>query len=157
MKNLICKTKDNFTNLTAKSGITLHYNGHNNILSKNSMDVPIDAFTYPFNWPAFLHNMLMFLLMSCFSNMIMLTGCKLSSFSEKKCCAQLKYDPMTKEKTLILYTNTIVKPGALTIVLPPQVKTQYSRYFHLTSNFWSIHYCGKRLYVHMFCYGRYCL
>ena len=27
---------------------------------------------------------------------------------------------------------------------------KHSRYFHKTSNFWSIHYCGKRLYVRMF-------
>ncbi len=27
---------------------------------------------------------------------------------------------------------------------------KHSRYFHQTSNFWSIHYYGKRLYVHMF-------
>ena len=27
---------------------------------------------------------------------------------------------------------------------------KHSIYFHLTSNFWSIRYCGKRLYVHMF-------
>ncbi len=38
---------------------------------------------------------------------------------------------------------------------------KHSRYFHLMSNFWSFHYCGKRLYIHMsdivgtpFSYGR---
>ena len=27
---------------------------------------------------------------------------------------------------------------------------KHSRYFHCASHFWSIHYCGRRLYVHMF-------
>ncbi len=51
------------------------------------------------------------------------------------------------EHTHVSQNSAIPSKNAVFMVF---ANIKHSRQFRLTSKFWSIHYCGKRLYVHMF-------
>ena len=46
--------------------------------------------------------------------------------------------------TVTIYDSAVVSKNEVF------ANIKHSRYFHWTYNFWSIHYCGKKLYVHVF-------
>ena len=57
------------------------------------------------------------------------------------------------QSSITTYKKTadfIIKHSAIPSKNAVSTNTQHNRYFHETSNFCSIYYCGKRLYVHIF-------
>ncbi len=69
---------------------------------------------------------------------------------------QLINQPTSYQDDPIRWTDPTQKNIAVS--LPHQVKMQYLQIYNIvdTSNFWSIHYCGK-MYVRNVWYSRYCL
>ncbi len=57
--------------------------------------------------------------------------------------------------SLVFFSKRI--RSALPSKIRVSANTQHIRYFHLTSNIWSIHSYGKRMDVHYVWYGRYSL
>ena len=56
----------------------------------------------------------------------------------------------TARKSILWHCYALCNSSAVPSKNAVSADINHSRYFHWTSNFWSIHYCVKRLYVHMF-------
>ncbi len=71
------------------------------------------------------------------------------TYAEHSVCTHFHSILKIQHQTLNQISNDCCSSAALSKnTLSANIK--HSRYFHLTSNFWSIHFHAKRLYVHIF-------